>query len=430
MAGDPAVDARLAGELAGRQARAPEEFGVEWLLNEVEMPRSRCSPRWSASDSASTPRSSQRSAPAWRTRSPSSSARSTARRARVHDRLAAAARDGVLRRARADQEAPRQDRPPPTRRSSASCATSIRSSRRWSAGELTKLKNTYLDSLPKLVDEHGRIHTTFNQVATTTRTALEHESEPAEHPDPLGGRSAGPRLLRRRPGPATAVLRLQPGRARVLAHVAGEDVLREIFASGEDVHAATAAGIVGAADPDKITPAERSKAKMVNYGIAYGLGLRPRRPPQHRSRGGRHLHRAVLRALPGRQALHRRHDRYGRAAGLCDHADGRTTQCSRAPLRSAPAPPARRAPRGQHGDQGHRRRHHQGGDGGSAQGARRRRPATELVLQIHDELLFEGPTGEMDAAAEIAKREMVGAFDLDPPLAVDVGVGGDWLAAK
>ena len=55
---------------------------------------------------------------------------------------------------------------------------------------------------------------------------------------------------------------------------------------------------------------------------------------------------------------------------------------------------------------------------------------TELVLQIHDELLFEGPAGEMDAAAEIAKREMVGAFDLDPPLAVDVGVGGDWLAAK
>jgi DNA polymerase-1 len=55
---------------------------------------------------------------------------------------------------------------------------------------------------------------------------------------------------------------------------------------------------------------------------------------------------------------------------------------------------------------------------------------TELVLQIHDELLFEGPESEMDAAAEIASREMVGAFDLDPPLAVDVGVGADWLAAK
>jgi DNA polymerase-1 len=55
---------------------------------------------------------------------------------------------------------------------------------------------------------------------------------------------------------------------------------------------------------------------------------------------------------------------------------------------------------------------------------------TELVLQIHDELLFEGPTVEIDAAAEIARREMVEAFALDPPLAVEIGVGPDWLAAK
>jgi DNA polymerase-1 len=55
---------------------------------------------------------------------------------------------------------------------------------------------------------------------------------------------------------------------------------------------------------------------------------------------------------------------------------------------------------------------------------------TQLVLQIHDELLFEGPTGEMDAAGELVEREMSGAFDLDPPLAVDLGVGADWLAAK
>ena len=101
---------------------------------------------------------------------------------------------------------------------------------------------------------------------------------------------------------------------RVLAHVAGEDVLREIFASGEDVHTATAAGIIGA-DPDAITPAERSKAKMVNYGIAYGLsafGLADRL--QDRARGGRHLHRALLRALPGGQGVHRRDDRERRGA--------------------------------------------------------------------------------------------------------------------
>jgi DNA polymerase-1 len=56
--------------------------------------------------------------------------------------------------------------------------------------------------------------------------------------------------------------------------------------------------------------------------------------------------------------------------------------------------------------------------------------ATRLVLQIHDELLFEGPTDEVDAATEIVRREMADAFELDPPLGVDVGVGENWLAAK
>ena len=55
---------------------------------------------------------------------------------------------------------------------------------------------------------------------------------------------------------------------------------------------------------------------------------------------------------------------------------------------------------------------------------------TRLILQIHDELLFEGPAEEMDAAREIACREMVAAADLDPPLAVDAGVGPNWLEAK
>jgi DNA polymerase I len=55
---------------------------------------------------------------------------------------------------------------------------------------------------------------------------------------------------------------------------------------------------------------------------------------------------------------------------------------------------------------------------------------TRLVLQIHDELLFEGPTAEIEAAAETVRGEMVAAFALDPPLEVDIGIGKDWLAAK
>ena len=56
--------------------------------------------------------------------------------------------------------------------------------------------------------------------------------------------------------------------------------------------------------------------------------------------------------------------------------------------------------------------------------------ASRIVLQIHDELLFEGPAEEADAVMEIACREMAGAFDMDPPLAVEAGIGRDWLSAK
>jgi DNA polymerase-1 len=55
---------------------------------------------------------------------------------------------------------------------------------------------------------------------------------------------------------------------------------------------------------------------------------------------------------------------------------------------------------------------------------------TRLVLQIHDELLFEGPPGEMDDAAELVRREMCSAHQLDPPLEVDIGIGRDWLDTK
>jgi DNA polymerase-1 len=140
---------------------------------------------------------------------------------------------------------------------------------RWR--ELTKLKNTYLDTLPELVDPvSGRIHTTFNQV--TAATGRLSSTNPNLQNIPI--RSDVGRPVRScfvaEPGSLLLSADYNQVELRVLAHVAGEDVLRQIFASGEDVHSATAAGIIGA-DPNAITPAERSKAKMVNYGIAYGL---------------------------------------------------------------------------------------------------------------------------------------------------------------
>ena len=108
---------------------------------------------------------------------------------------------------------------------------------------------------------------------------------------------------------------------RVLAHVADEDVLREIFASGEDVHSATAAGIIGA-DPDAIARrALEGEDGQLRHRLR-PLRLRARRPAPDRAGGGRHLHRPLLRAVPGDQEVHRRRSSSGGEGRLRVDADG------------------------------------------------------------------------------------------------------------
>ena len=216
----------------------------------------------------------------------------------------------------------------------------------------------------------------------------------------------------------------------MLAHVAGEDVLREIFASGEDVHARRRPGS-SAPTRTRSRPAERSKAKMVNYGIAYGLsafGLADRLNID-RDEAATYIDRyferfpAVKRFIDETIATRR-------AKGFVPTLMGRRRNI-----------PELRSGNRQRRALGERLAVNTVIQGTAAdiikvamvkshRAIAEAGLETELVLQIHDELLFEGPEAEMERAAELARREMVGAFDLDPPLAVDVGVGEDWLAAK
>jgi len=301
---------------------------------------------------------------------------------------------------------------------------------RWR--ELSKLKSTYLDSLPTLVDpESGRIHTTFNQV--TAATGRLSSTNPNLQNIPI--RSEVGRPVRScfvaEPGNRLLSADYNQVELRVLAHVAGEDVLREIFASGEDVHAATAAGIVGAADPEAITPSERSKAKMVNYGIAYGLsafGLADRLQIE-RDEAGEYIDRYFERFPAVRKFIDEtiaRAEKEGHVRTLL----GRRRNI-----------PELRSGNRQRRGLGERLAVNTVIQGTAAdiiklamvrctRALAEAGLETRLVLQIHDELLFEGPEAEMDAAAEIVRREMVDAYELDPPLAVDIGIGEDWLAAK
>jgi DNA polymerase I len=297
--------------------------------------------------------------------------------------------------------------------------------------ELTKLKSTYLDALPELIDpDTGRLHTTFNQTATatgrlsSTNPNLQNIPIRTEEGRPIRSCFVAPRGHRLLSADYNQI------ELRILAHIAGEDALREIFARGEDIHAATAAEVLGS-DPKNVSPGERSKAKMVNYGIAYGLsayGLADRLNIEQ-DEAASYIERYFDRFPAVKRYIEETID-FARKNGYVSTLLGR-----RRPI------PELRSGRPQVRSQGERLAVNMPIQGTSADIIKiamvrcqkeldRSGMKTRLVLQIHDELLFEGPPAEMEAASKLVEREMCRAFELDPPLAVDVGVGKDWLAAK
>ena len=182
--------------------------------------------------------------------------------------------------------------------------------------ELSKLAQTYLDALPNWIGDDGRLHTTFEQTTAATGRLSQHQPEPPEHPDPHRDRPRDPRLLH--PGARQRPAAVDYGQVelRVLAHIANEQVLRDIFKRGEDVHTETASAVFEL-PPEQLDVGMRSKAKMVNYGIVYGLSrLRPGRPAADPAGRGEGVHRPLPRALPRRRAVHEGRGRAGRGARL------------------------------------------------------------------------------------------------------------------
>jgi DNA polymerase-1 len=297
--------------------------------------------------------------------------------------------------------------------------------------ELSKLKSTYLDTLPELIDPGtGRVHTTFNQASTTTGRLS----------------STNPNLqnipIRTEIGrPVRACFVAEEGKEllsadysqvelRVLAHVADEVVLKDVFHKGEDVHAATAAEVFEI-ERDEVDVGQRSKAKMVNFGIVYGLtgfGLADRLNIPRKE--GEEFVSRYLERFPAVRAFREQVIERAQEEGYVQTLMGRRRPIPE--LRSG-NPNTRRL--------GERLAVNTVIQGTAAdiikvamvrcqRALRESGGETRLVLQIHDELLFEGPPAEMKAAAELVEREMCAAYQLDPPLEVDVGIGRDWLDAK
>ena len=293
--------------------------------------------------------------------------------------------------------------------------------------EVTKLKSTYLDAFPELIGVDGRLHTTFNQTATATGRLS--STDPNLQNIPI--RSEQGREIRAcfvaEEGQRLLSADYSQVELRLLAHIADEPVLKEIFRRGEDVHTATAETILGG----RTDPGTRSKAKMVNYGIVYGLsayGLADRlQIPQEEAQ------EFIDRYLERFPAVKRFIDETIEQARTDGHV---TTLFGR--IRRVPELRSRQFQTRTLGERLAVNMVIQGTAADIIKLAMVRARdelraaglSTRLVLQIHDELLFEGPAEEVEAASPIVSREMEGAFVMDPPLEVDLGVGRNWLEAK
>ncbi|MBI2764144.1 MAG: DNA polymerase I [Chloroflexi bacterium] len=291
----------------------------------------------------------------------------------------------------------------------------------------TKLRSTYVEALPALIAADGRVHTTFHQaVAATGRLS---SSDPNLQNIPI--RTPLGRRIRRAfvAGGADLVLvaaDYSQIELRIIAHVSGDEHLREAFARQADIHRETAARVLHKA-PEDITSDERSMAKMVNFGLAYGMsdfGLSSRAGISRQE--AQEFINSYFAAYSGISYYMLHIKETARRDGFVSTLLGRRRQI---PELRAANPSLRAA--------GERMAINMPIQGTAADivkiamirldqrlGAEglRARP----LLQVHDDLLLEVPRDEVDRLIPILREVMEAAVPLDVPLTVDVKVGDDW----
>jgi len=296
--------------------------------------------------------------------------------------------------------------------------------------EVEKLRSTYGESLLAEVAPDGRIHATFNQ--TVARTGRLSSDAPNLHNIPV--RSEDGRRFRKAFIPADGcrflIADYNQIELRVIAHLAQDPGLIESFSSGADIHRSTASAIFGV-PPAKVTLAQRSKAKMVSYGLAYGMeayGLAQRLNIERAEAA--EILKSYFTAFPNVKA-------YMDAAVAEAHQKGYTETLfgRRRPIPelASGVPSVRQA--------GERQAMNAGIQGLAADifkaalvrldGALEEgRLRSRLVLQVHDEVILEVPPEEEDAVAAATRAATEGAAELSVPLVVNLVWGATWADAK
>jgi DNA polymerase-1 len=291
----------------------------------------------------------------------------------------------------------------------------------------TKLRSTYVDALPSLIAADGRLHTTFHQaVAATGRLS---SSDPNLQNIPIRtplGRRIRRAFVAGEPELTLVAADYSQIELRILAHVSGDEHLRDAFARQADIHRETAARVLHKEAAD-VTPGERSMAKMVNFGIAYGMsdfGLSSRANiPRAEAQEFINTYFATYSGISYYMLAIKEQ---ARNQGYVTTLLGRKRQI---PELSARNPTLRAA--------GERMAINMPIQGTAADivkiamirlderlraGGFRARP----LLQVHDELLLEVPRDEVDRLVPVLRETMEGALPLDVPLTVDVKVGDNW----
>ncbi|HEV7214901.1 MAG TPA: DNA polymerase, partial [Chloroflexota bacterium] len=294
--------------------------------------------------------------------------------------------------------------------------------------ELIKLKSTYVDGLPELINPHdGRVHTSFNQ--TVVATGRLSSTGPNLQNIPI--RSELGRLIRAafvpgRPGWVLLAADYSQVELRVLAHLSGDPGLTAAFLADQDIHSATAAKVFGV-EPAAVTSNQRRIAKVINFGILYGMGGQAvaRQGEVSRREGDAFIAQYFATFPAVRQYI----DQTKREAAEQGYV---TTLAGR--RRSMPE---LQDPRREVRAQGERAAVNAPVQGSAAdvikiamirlqQHIRERRLAGRMILQVHDELVFEVPGDEVSDMALLVRATMEGAMQLSVPLKVEVKAGANW----
>ena len=297
--------------------------------------------------------------------------------------------------------------------------------------QLTKLKGTYVDALPALINpETGRVHTTFNQIGAATGRLS--SSNPNLQNIPIRtelGREIRAAFVPRE-GWKLIVADYSQIELRLLAHMSRDPVLVDAFRNGEDIHRRTAAEVFGVG-PLMVTPEMRRNAKAVNFGIVYGqtpfglatsLGIDRKEAERYirayfeRYSGVRKFidatiaevrNAGVARTLLGRERpIPDMHSRNANARSFAERTAVNT------PLQGTAADLIKMAMIRIDAD------------------LREQGRQAKMLVQVHDELVFEAPPEEADEIAKLAKARMEQVYSLEVPLIADIGIGENWRDAK